>query len=221
MLYIIATPIGDPSEITLRALEILKSTENIICESTREASTLLKHHQITKKVYHVLNEHSTPEDLKTLTELCAQTDVALVSDCGTPVFCDPGASLIAECRKKKIPVKTILGASSLMGLLSLVSEKVLQFVFAGFLPAESEARKNVLADYKKESRALIFMDTPYRQMKLLKELSETFPSRKCLLVQNLTQETEAVFEGSWKEVLTQVKTEKAEFLVLIYPQATK
>src|SRR5437868_15076635 len=119
MLYVVATPIGDTSEISLRALEILKSAEVIICESTKEASKLLRAHGITGKTYELLNEHTTPDEVKALCEICANKNVALVSDCGTPGFCDPGAHLVKLCRQKKILVKSVLGPSALMGLLSL------------------------------------------------------------------------------------------------------
>ena len=140
MLYLVATPIGEVSEITLRALEVLKSANVILCESTKETSKLLKQLDIQAKKYELLNEHSTLDDLKRLTEICKNETVALVSDCGTPGFCDPGNDLIGLCRKQKIPVKSVLGASSLMGLLSLTSRRLNEFVFSGFLTAETEAR---------------------------------------------------------------------------------
>lgn len=222
MLYLVATPIGDQNEISKRALEILSRCENVICESTKEASTFLKFHQITQRKFHLLNEHSTPEDLLPLVELCMREDVALVSDSGTPGFCDPGADLVAKCRQKKIPIKSILGCSSLMGLLSLSSRKLEQFVFVGFLPAETEKRKAALKNLQKEHRALVLMDTPYRQMKLLAEISENLPKRTILLTQNLSQDTEKTYEGLASSVVQQIQNEKvqqlkAEFMILVYP----
>jgi 16S rRNA (cytidine1402-2'-O)-methyltransferase len=217
MLHLVATPIGNNQEITLRALEVLRTVTHVICESTREASTLLKAHGISGKIYYLLNEHTTPEELRELLEVCKNFPTALISDCGTPGFCDPGPSLIRLCRSQNIPIKSILGASSLMGLLSLASEKFNQFLFVGFLPAEKEQRELALRNLKKETKAMIFMDTPYRQKKLLSELAHSFPQRRALLVQNLSQENEDQIEGSIEAILKRIRNEKAEFMLLLYP----
>lgn len=216
MLHIVATPIGDPKEITLRALDVLKDADLIIAESTKETSTLLRHHGISGKKYELLNEHSTPEDLALLVEKCKTQKVALVSDCGTPVFSDPGSDLIAKCRKNNIEVKTILGASSLMGLLSLSSRKIKQFVFRGFLPAENLERDKALKELKTEKRNIILMDTPYRLKKILNELESFFPDREILLALNLTQPDEQILEGHIQKLKSQIKHEKAEFILMIY-----
>jgi len=216
MLYIVATPIGDVSEISLRALEVLKSAEVVICESTKEASKLLRAHGITGKTYELLNEHTTPDEVKTLAEICANKNVALVSDCGTPGFCDPGAHLVKLCRQKKILVKSVLGASALMGLLSLSGERIDQFVFRGFLPAETEARRKALQEIQREKRPMVLMDTPYRLKKTLGDLQEFFPRRRALLVLNLSQEEEKIIEGVGEQLLKQLPSDKAEFMILLY-----
>lgn len=216
MLYVVATPIGDVSEISLRALEVLKNAEVVICESTKEASKLLRAHGITGKTYELLNEHTTPEEVKALSEICAEKNVALVSDCGTPGFCDPGAHLVKLCRQKKIIVKSVLGASALMGLLSLSGERIDQFVFRGFLPAETEARRKALQEIQKEKRPMVLMDTPYRLKKTLGDLQEFFPRRRALVTLNLSQEDEQIFEGTGDQLLKQLKFDKAEFMILLY-----
>ncbi len=216
MLFLVATPIGDVSEISLRALDVLKNADVIICESTKEASKLLKSHGLKAKEYRVLDEHSRQEDLTELLEICREKTAALVSDCGTPGFCDPGADLVGLCRKNKISVKSVLGASSLMGLLSLAGRKVPQFHFRGFLPAENEERKRSWLELKKSKEAIILMDTPYRLGKLLTETKEHFPSRVVLLVLNLSQETEVVLEGRIEDVVSRWNQEKAEFMLLLY-----
>lgn len=216
MLWIVATPIGETSEITLRALEIIKNADVILCESTKETSKLLKVHQISGKKYELINEHSRPEDIQDLVKICEEQNVALVSDCGTPIFCDPGADLIRACRQKKIPVRSCLGPSSLMGLLSLSSRKLNEFVFRGFLPAETEARKKALLDLKKENRPIVLMDTPYRLKKMLQELKEHFPQRQCLWTLNLSTNEEEIFEGTTTEAAQKISLEKAEFMILLY-----
>lgn len=217
MLHLVATPIGDFTEITFRAVEILKSADVILCESTKETSTLLKRLEIKAKRYEILNEHTTLEDLIKIAEMCKNENVALVSDCGTPGFCDPGNNLIHLCRKNKVPVKTVLGASALMGLLSLSSQRINQFLFRGFMPAETEARSKEWIKLKTEKNAIIIMDTPYRLKKTLEEVVQHFNTRDILLVMNLSQEDEEIMEGRPSFVLQNLKFAKAEFMLMIYP----
>jgi 16S rRNA (cytidine1402-2'-O)-methyltransferase len=217
MLYLVATPIGDTNEISVRALDILREADIIICESTKEASKLLRSHGISGKKYEVLDEHSTPDDKAALVPLCANHKVALVTDCGTPGFQDPGADLVRLCRNKNVVVKSVLGPSALMGLLSLSGRRLDEFVFRGFLPAENEARAKALKDLTKENRAIIIMDTPYRLRKTLSDMKEHFSNRKFLLTINLSQDDETVFDGTIDMILEHLKFEKAEFMLLIYP----
>ena len=217
MLNVVATPIGDTNEISLRALEVLRNCDLVICESTKETSKLLRAHGITGKTYEVLDEHSTAADKAALVPLCADKNVALVSDCGTPGFCDPGADLVRLCRQKNILVKSVLGPSSLMGLLSLSGQRLDEFIFRGFLPAENESRARALKELSKEKRAIIIMDTPYRLKKTLADMKDHFSQRRFLLTLNLSQEDEKVLEGNIDTVMKQ-PFDKAEFMLLIYPQ---
>lgn len=215
MLWVVATPVGDPQDLTLRALEILKKCDVLICESTKETSRLLRVHGVSGKNFELLNEHSTPEDVERLLGLCATQEVALVSDGGTPAFCDPGADLVRRCRQKKIQVKPALGASSLMGLLSLAGRRLDQFVFRGFLPAETEERKKSLRELQKEKRPVILMDTPYRMKKILAEMEEHFPKRILFLVRDLSLPTENCLEGRAQELRKVCGDDKAEFMLLL------
>lgn len=217
MLYVIATPIGDVSEISQRALEILRACDLVICESTKETSKLLRAHGISGKTYEVLDEHSKPDDKEALAKMCVDKTVALVSDCGTPGFCDPGADVVRLCRQKGIAVKSVLGASALMGLLSLSGQRLDEFVFRGFLPAENESRARALKELTKEKRAIIIMDTPYRLKKTLGDMKDHFSNRKFLLTLNLSQEDEKVVEGSIDKIISGNTFDKAEFMLLIYP----
>jgi len=219
MLYIVSTPIGHPKDITLRALELLQEADYIIGEEQRIASTLLKKLNIPNKELYLLNEHSTENEVEELVELCLKSRVALISDCGTPSFYDPGYQLVKLCRQKNIPIVAAPGASSLMTLLSLVSQKVTQFYFAGFLPADSEQRSAQFKKLKINQEALVLMDTPYRLLKLMTELDQNFKKRKILIGLNLTQEQELVLEGTATEILESLNyrgIEKAEFIILIY-----
>lgn len=216
MLTLVATPIGRTDEITLRSLELLKNADVIICESTKETSKLLKQYEIKAKRYEVLSEHTAPEEVSELVKLCKEQQVVLVSDCGTPSFCDPGFQVVSLCRKQNIPVQTALGASSLMGLLSLSSERIYQFHFRGFIPAETVAREKEWGVLKKSKEPIVLMDTPYRLRKMLDECCLHLADRRMLLALNLSQETETVLEGSPESVRKQLNLEKAEFMILIY-----
>ena len=219
MLTVIATPIGNPGDITLRAIEGLKSADIVIGEERREVSTLLKRLGVENPQIHLLNEHSTDAEVAELLKLCAEKSVALVSDAGTPGFCDPGARLVSACRANDIRVTTLPGASALMCLISLAGAQMKSFVFAGFPPAEREERTQSLRQFARDSRAVVLMDTPYRLGKLLAELAESAPDRKALLGMDFTLETEKVVEGTLREISSQVSDQKAEFMLLLYPSA--
>lgn len=219
MLYLVATPIGHFDEISILALEVLKKTENLIVESTKDSSRLLKHHGLSGKKYHTLNEYTPSEDLPALVQLCEGADVALLTDAGTPGFCDPGSELVRRCRQKNIPIRSLLGPSSLMGILSLSGVYLREFLFRGFLPAENEARQQALKELSLEKRPIILMDTPYRLKKTITDLTVYFPNRKTLLTLNLSQPNEAHIEGrpiDLQNKLQKDQIEKAEFMILIY-----
>lgn len=224
MLFVVSTPIGDLKDISLRALDVLAEADVVIGEERREASTLLKRLKIIEKPLYLLNEHSTEADLIELTELCKLKKVALISDCGTPSFYDPGFQLVQRCRQNQIPVTSVPGASSLMTLLSLVSEKIPQFYFAGFLPADNEARTQHLKSLVTKREPVVLMDTPYRLHKLLAELKDFCAQRKVLIGLNLTQPTELTLEGRAEDLLKVLDSrniEKAEFILLLYAHQTK
>ena len=215
-LYIVSTPIGNPEDITLRALNILKKADVVIGEERKVASKLLRQYEISGKQLELLNEHSSPEDVQELVNLCLEKEVALISDCGTPGFCDPGPKLIHLCRQKNISIIPVPGASSLLALFAVSSQSISEFVFKGFLPANTELRQQALLELKSEKRALILMDTPYRLHKLLNELKATCPERKALIGLNLTQPEEQFFEGRVKDLPDLVKEQKAEFVLMLY-----
>lgn len=218
-LTVVATPIGHQDDISIRAIELLKAADLIVGEEFKEVSKLLKFLKIEKKELKVLNEHSKDSDVEELCLDCQSKKVILVSDCGTPGFCDPGFQLVKACRKKRISITSAPGPSSLMTLLSLSSERIFDFYFRGFLPAETEARRLSLLHLKNSSEPIIIMDTPYRLLKTLEDLQKHVPIRRLLLGLNLTQNSEMIFEGTAEEVLKQIRTEKiekAEFILLIY-----
>lgn len=215
-LSIVALPIGNRGDITSRAIETLKTSDIIIGEERSEISKTLKYLNIQSKDIRLLNEHSTIEEINELAELCGRFECALVSDCGTPIFCDPGSALIERLRKKKVPIRPVPGVSSLTCILSMLSQKLTEFVFVGFLPAENVARSKKLNELKSERRALVFMDTPYRLSKTASELAKTFPNRKGLLGLNMTYENEEFIEDLLPQIAGQVANKKAEFILVVY-----
>ena len=218
MLTLIATPIGRTDEITLRSLELLKTADVVICESTKETSKLLKQLEIKAKRYEVLDEHSTADDVKILAQLCKDLNVVLVSDCGTPGFCDPGFQVVELCRKNGTEIKSSLGASSLMGLLSLSSKRLYQFYFRGFIPAETIAREKEWQILKKMKQPFVLMDTPYRLKKMIDECCLHLKEHQILVALNLSQENELVLEGRPEEIKKKISFEKAEFMILVYAE---
>jgi 16S rRNA (cytidine1402-2'-O)-methyltransferase len=216
-LFVVATPIGNPQDFSLRALQALKEADLIIGEEMKVLRQTLKAAGVQGTTLEQLNEHSTPADIAHFTAECAAKKVALVSDCGTPGFCDPGADLVRACAQKGIEVRAVPGPSSLMTLLSVCGERVDQFVFHGFLPAKSEAREQALRDLKREKRALIVMETPYRAERLFTDLGTHFAERRCVVGWNLTAENEQILRGRGREIAAHAPKGDGEPIALILP----
>ena len=219
MLYVVATPIGCSADLSHRALKLLKEATFIIGEEKKEVTRLLKQWEATGKPIDLLNEHSDKSDIRFLTEECAKHEVVvLISDCGTPGFCDPGADLVASCRKAGIAVKPVPGPSSLMALLSVCGHRVENFHFRGFLPAKGERRIDAIGALSEIDVPTILMDTPYRLERTLDEISKSAGQQKIILGLNLTQENEKVEIGLAGELLENHIGEKSEFILMIFPK---
>lgn len=220
-LFIVSVSIGNSLDISLRAIEILKSSEVIIGEEQRIVSGILKNLNIFNKKIELLNEHSTYKDILYLKDLCKKGQVAIISDCGTPNFCDPGYDLIKACRKDHVFVSAIPGASSLMCLLSLCGRKVDEFIFKGFLPRKKDQRDRFLNEIKKNNKTQIIFDTPYRLQKTINELNNVCPEREAILGIELTTENEKVLENKIKIInkeLCNLSITKGRFVLIIYKQ---
>ena len=215
-LTVVSTPIGHYDDITLRAIESLRKAQAIICEERKPASILLKKLEIPEPPLWELNEHSRSQDLQELLELCRSQNVCLVSDCGTPAFCDPGAALVDACLKEKIPVDVNPGPSSLMALLSVAGVELKQFYFVGFLPAEKGERSKKMADLKNIKVPVVIMDTPYRLQATLQELAAELAGRKAVLGVDLTGGQQQVARDSMKNLASR-NWPKLPFVLLIQP----
>lgn len=215
-LYIVATPIGHPKDITLRALDVLKKVEAVICEEYRQGSRLLHQLGIENDLI-TLNEHNEEQEAPNIiTRLANGESLAIISDAGTPIFADPGQRLLELLYQTGIPVSPVPGPASLMAALSLCDFSIDQFIFAGFPPRKSQHREGFLAKYKTESIPIILMDTPYRLTKLLEEVQAVFgKNQDILLACDLTLKKEAVFRGSVGDILPYVSGSKREFILIL------
>ena len=217
-LYIVSTPIGNWDDITLRALKILRDVDLLVCEEFRVGSTLLKKLSLPPKELIDLNEHNENEQVGiVIQKLFEGANIALISDCGTPVFADPGHILINQATQMGIDVIPIPGPSSLMAALSVLDFKLDRFYFAGFLPREKEHRKSVLNSLRSMDIPIILMDTPYRLQKLLDEVGQTFgKNRRITLGINITMDNEKFLRGTVAEISKQLNQKKAEFILVVH-----
>ena len=165
-LYVVSTPIGNLKDITHRAVEILKDVDLIACEDTRRTKILLNHYGIQKPLFSLFQAKERKKSEEILKKLAEDKDVALVSDAGTPTIQDPGFPLIRSCVEKGIEIVSIPGPSALISALSISGLPTDAFVFEGFLPVKSGARKKKIAGWTGEKRTIIFYESPYRVVRL-------------------------------------------------------
>jgi len=217
-LYIVSTPIGNYEDITLRALNILKQVDFIICEEFKEARRLLSHFKIEKELFS-LNEHHQEESSRELFEKISDgKSVALISDCGTPLFSDPGHLLVQMCIAAKIDIVPIPGASSLLPALVGSGFNLDKFYYAGWLSPKSDIRKKELLRLKSIKELIVLMETPYRLKAILTDVSKVFGASSQIVVAfDLTLPTEKFFRGTVSDILKIVESKnlKGEFVLLI------
>jgi len=215
-LFVVAVPIGHPKDITLRAIEVLQSVAAVICEEYREGSTLLAKLGIQNELM-VVNEHNEESESARIVELLAQgKSLALISDCGTPVFADPGHFLLRTVVQAGLSVVPIPGPSSLTAALSVCDFPLEQFVFGGFLPREKDRRRRELERLRGMRLPVILMDTPYRMVALLKEVAQVFGNKQqVMLACDLTLPSERIYRGEIQAVLKQIEKQKSEFVLII------
>jgi 16S rRNA (cytidine1402-2'-O)-methyltransferase len=218
ILYVVATPIGNPQDITLRAVEILKTVDRIICEERRVGSTILRQLKIGEKPLIELNEHNEDQLAQELAlALVNGENLALISDCGTPAFADPGVLLVQLAMDYTVKVVPVPGASSLMALLSISPEPLKEFYFAGFLPRKEGERKGKLDQLRKMKIPIVLMDTPYRLERMLQDVQNTFgKGRMITLGLNLTMPNEKVVHQPVGEIIKKLKGQKAEFILIVH-----
>ncbi|MBI3415724.1 MAG: 16S rRNA (cytidine(1402)-2'-O)-methyltransferase [Verrucomicrobia bacterium] len=220
-LYLVATPIGNLEDITLRALRTLKECDVVAAEDTRRTGQLLKHFGIAKPLlsYFQFNEARRSEEI--LERLGRGEKIALVTDAGSPGISDPGERVVLAARTKGFRVESVPGPCALVAALTASGLPTEEFHFIGFLPHKSGQRRRQLAALKAFAGTLILYESPYRIEKLLGELTEIFPERAVVLARELTKKFEEYLRGTPVELLAQIKSRslKGEFVVLIGGQA--
>lgn len=215
--YIVATPIGNLKDITLRALEVLKSVDFILCEDTRHSKKLLNHYEIHGFCLSV-HEHNEEKQIpKIIKKLSEGQNGALISDAGTPLISDPGYRLVQRIIAEGGRVEALPGPCAAINGLVLSGLPTDRFNFIGFLPPKSAARVRKLNELVDEPATLIFYESPYRIQKLLKEASQVFGPRPAALVREMTKKFEEVLRGPLGElgIKTVPRSWKGEFVLLI------
>ena len=226
ILYVVATPIGNLQDISLRALDILKSVDAIAAEDTRHSSGLLNHFGISKKLIavHEHNEHQSAEKL--LIQLNAGENIALVTDAGTPGISDPGAVVVDLVRKAGVKVVPVPGASAVIAALSASGITQNGFLFHGFLPASGSARRRALESLKAQTVTLVFYEAPHRILECVADLSLVLGAdRRITFARELTKTFETFYSCNlgdavaWLEADT--NQQRGEFVLLVETPAQK
>ncbi len=217
MLYIIATPIGNLKDITLRALEVLRSVDSIICEDTRRTSLLLSHYNIKKPLLILNDFNETRVAVNILAELKAGKNLALVSDAGTPLISDPGYKLVRDCINQGIEIDSIPGPSSVIAALTLSGLPPDRFLFVGYPPEKSGRRQKWFEDLKKIDSTIIVFLSPHKITKNLEEMKEVFGDIEITLAHELTKIHQSVESKKISEWLKTLRNPKGEFILLFQP----
>lgn len=206
-LYVVATPIGNLEDITFRAIDTLKKVIFVLAEDTRESYKLLNRYDIKTQLISYRDQNHEKMLVKILEKLDMGLDLALISDCGTPLISDPGFKLIRELRERKYDVVSIPGPSALTSALSISGLVTDRFTFFGFLPKSDTKRKKMLEEYVSIEGSLIFYESPNRLIKLLDMLKNVFGEKKVGIAKDISKMREMFFYGDISEVSKEIETD--------------
>jgi 16S rRNA (cytidine1402-2'-O)-methyltransferase len=218
-LYLVATPIGNLADITLRALSILSRADAIYCEDTRHSAKLLDHFGIKTK-RRPFHEHNEEREIaRTIEDLSAGKRIAIISDAGTPLISDPGFKLVRTAAAERIPVISIPGPAALITALATSGLPTDAFFFAGFLPPKSAARRTRLTELQSIPATLIFYEAPQRVEETLADMSATLGDREAVIARELTKRHEEISRGSLGALSAGLagQTPKGEIVLLVAP----
>jgi 16S rRNA (cytidine1402-2'-O)-methyltransferase len=219
-LFIVATPIGNKDDITLRGLDVLKTVDLILCEDTRHSGQLLSAYGIKKPLlsFHEHNEVSRVSEI--LSKLKSGENIALISDAGTPLVSDPGFKLVRAARENNLEVHAIPGASALTAAISSAGLPSDKFLFVGYLPKTSGKKERLLKTLVEIKnllpQSLIFYESPHRIEKTLSDLESYFPDAIVSLQRELTKSHEETFTLPIKEIKSKLTSTKGEFTIVVY-----
>ncbi len=219
-LYVVATPIGNLGDITLRAIETLKNVDLIAAEDTRHSGLLLQHFAIEGRLY-PLHDHNEQQKTEALIEkLKSGLSIALISDAGTPLINDPGYHLVKACYQNQITVVPVPGACAAITALSVSGLPTDRFCYEGFLPAKSKARIDLLTQLKQEPRTVVFYESTHRILDSLQDMLDVYgPEKIVVLAKELTKSWETIIHSPLKDLIEWLKADdnrkKGEFVLIV------
>lgn len=220
-LYVVATPIGNLADITLRALAVLSQADIICAEDTRVTAQLLSAYGIQAKLLSVREHNEQQMADKVIAALAEGKTVAQVSDAGTPAVCDPGAKLAARVRAAGLSVVPVVGASAVMGALSVAGVSEPNFYFHGFLPAKTGERQKLLVTWAEATYPIVMFETPHRIAATLADMAAVFPQRPLVLAREISKTFETFLSGTVSEVQTIVAQDsnqsRGEMVLILHP----
>ncbi|WP_455252101.1 16S rRNA (cytidine(1402)-2'-O)-methyltransferase [Neisseria sp.] len=220
-LYVVATPIGNLADITLRALAVLQKADIICAEDTRVTAQLLSAYGIQGKLVSVREHNEQQMADKIIAHLSDGLSVAQVSDAGTPAVCDPGAKLAARVREAGFKVVPVVGASAVMGALSVAGVTESDFYFNGFLPPKAGERQKLLAKWAEADFPIVMFETPHRIEASLTDMAAQFPERRLTLAREITKTFETFLSGTVAEIQAALKNNsnqtRGEMVLVLHP----
>lgn len=219
VLYIVATPIGNLSDMTERAIETLRGVDLILAEDTRHTKPLLQHFAINTRTQAFHDHNERDQVSKVIEKLEAGKNIALVSDAGTPLISDPGYGLVNAAQKANVQVSPIPGACAVIAALSASGMPTDQFLFAGFIPAKTQQRLNFLKSFTEQTSTLVFYESSHRILDSLRDCVEVFGDRKATMARELTKKFETIRSTTFDELRQWVSEDenqrKGEFVLIV------
>ncbi|MBD3263505.1 MAG: 16S rRNA (cytidine(1402)-2'-O)-methyltransferase [Candidatus Omnitrophica bacterium] len=209
MLYLVATPIGNSQDMVLRALGVFKEADFVLAEDTRKTCNLLSRFGIKKRIISFYEHNEEKKTPWVLEELRKGNSVVLVSSAGTPTISDPGYKLIRACRDESLPLTSVPGPSSIINALALSSLPRDKFIFLGYMPKKSGARRKLAESVKKINLTAVFFESPHRIVKCLKDLRDVLGERHITVTREMTKKFETVLEGTLSEAIKNFESKKA------------
>ncbi len=223
VLYLVATPIGNLEDITLRAIRTLQECDIIAAEDTRRAGLLLKHLGISKPIFSCFEFNEMRRATEIVEKLRGGQKVAVITDAGTPGISDPGQRIVSAVINAGLKVEPVPGACALIAALTASGLPTDEFHFIGFLPHKPGKRLRMIENLKNIPGTLIFYESPFRVIKLIEELAQLMPQRKVVIAREITKKYEEYIRGFPNELLNILKTKstKGEYVVLVAPEEKK